>query len=355
MQSDVNSSKLNALRTKKKYVKYAAKEHETSEKLIASVKKGLASTAKNLLCERNKGAEERKPSHTVVLMDATGSMQHLLQKAKNAVCTMFDRISTILKDKELPPDCFEMQFMVYRNYNASEDMILQASPWESKPDNLRKFMETVRADYGLGNEAIEIGLACVNTEAGKEDVSQVILIGDMPPNKRQEVDKKRQIKGEHCWKGTKFSIPTYYKKELDLLKQSNITVHAFYVGEKAKRHFEAIARTSGGKCAELQINSDQGSEQLIDIVSTTILKHAGRSREPNLLRNYMFDDYFRASERSSILKRFESKWSITWIKLICFQIQAIKFNYYKQSKFSYHFKHLKTKNSYSNFYFFSSQ
>ncbi|ETO32398.1 hypothetical protein RFI_04716 [Reticulomyxa filosa] len=270
----------------KKYVKYAAKEHETSEKLIASVKKGLASTAKKLLCERNKGVEERKSSRTVVLMDATGSMEHLLQKAKNTVCTMFDRISTILKDKELPPDCFEMQFVVYRNYNAPEDMILQASPWESKPDNLRKFMETICAGYGLGNEAIEIGLAYVNTQVKEMEISQVILIGDMPPNKRQEVQKRRQIKGENYWKGTKFPIPTYYKKELGSLKKNNITVHAFYVNEQAKGHFEAIARTSGGKCVELQINSDEGSEQLTGVVSTTILKHAGGSRGDELVEAY---------------------------------------------------------------------
>ncbi|ETO33241.1 hypothetical protein RFI_03866 [Reticulomyxa filosa] len=270
----------------KKYVEYATKQHKLSAKLIASVKRKEVNTVKKMLYEQNKGAEERKSSYTVVLMDATGSMQHLLQKTKNTVCTMFDRISIILKDNGLPPNCFEMQFVVYRNYNAPEDMILQASPWESKPDNLREFMETIRAGYGLGNEAIEIGLAYVNTQVKKMEVSQVILIGDMPPNTRQEVARKRQIKGEYYWKGTNFSIPTYYEKELDLLEQCNIPVHAFYVNEQAKEHFEAIARTSGGKCAELQINSDEGSEQLTGVVSTTILKHAGGSRGDELVEAY---------------------------------------------------------------------
>ncbi|ETO08110.1 hypothetical protein RFI_29276 [Reticulomyxa filosa] len=203
----------------KKYIKYAAKEHKASEELIASVKRKEVNTVKKMLFERNKGAEERKASRTVVLMDATGSMKYLLQKAKNTVCTMFDRISIILKGHGLPPNCFEMQFVVYRNYNAPKDMILQASPWESKPDNLRKFMETICVDYGLGNEAIEIGLAYVNAQAKKIEVSQVILIGDMPPNKRKEVEKRRQIEGESYWKDTEFSSPTHYKKELGFLKK----------------------------------------------------------------------------------------------------------------------------------------
>ncbi|ETO08016.1 hypothetical protein RFI_29372 [Reticulomyxa filosa] len=199
---------------------------------------------------------------------------------------MFDQISAVLKDNEFPPNCFQMQFVVYRNYNASEDMILQASPWESKPANLRKFMETIRAEYGMGNEAIEIGFAYINSKAEKEDISQVILIGDMPANTKEEVELRRKSKGENYWNKTTFSSPTHYEKELALLKKNNISVHAFYVGEQAKENFEAIARASGGRCAELQINSDKGSELLASIVSETVLKHTGGSKGDELVKAY---------------------------------------------------------------------
>ncbi|ETO30348.1 hypothetical protein RFI_06774, partial [Reticulomyxa filosa] len=99
----------------KKFVEYASKEHELGEKLITAVKKNDVNTV-----------------------------------------------------KKISPNSFEMQFVVYRNYNAPEDMILQCSTWESKPENLRNFMECIEADYGWGNEAIEIGLAHVNRENKKE-------------------------------------------------------------------------------------------------------------------------------------------------------------------------------------------
>ncbi|ETO03631.1 hypothetical protein RFI_33771, partial [Reticulomyxa filosa] len=156
----------------KKYVGYALREHKLGRQLIAALKEKKISEVMKMLCERNRGAEEKKASRTVVLMDATGSMHHLLQQAKNAVDTMFERISTILKDNGEPPNSFEMQFVVYRNYNAPEHMLLQTSPWESKPENLRNFIKSVKADYGWGNEAIEIGLAHVNRENEKESVSQ---------------------------------------------------------------------------------------------------------------------------------------------------------------------------------------
>ncbi|ETN99764.1 hypothetical protein RFI_37703, partial [Reticulomyxa filosa] len=96
----------------KKYVGHAAKEHKLGEELIAAIKKNDVDTVKRKLCERNKGAQKKKTSRTIVLMDATGSMSHLLQKAKNTVSTMFERIATILKEKGEPPNSFEMQFVV---------------------------------------------------------------------------------------------------------------------------------------------------------------------------------------------------------------------------------------------------
>ncbi|ETO08396.1 Helicase conserved domain containing protein [Reticulomyxa filosa] len=288
----------------KKFVELALKEHKLGQHLVAMLKDKNTYEVKKILCERNRGAEEKKSSRTVVLMDATGSMSHLLQKAKNTVSTMFERIAIILKENALSPDSFEMKFVVYRNYNAPEDMILQVSPWESKPENLRSFMESVVADYGWGNEAIEIGLAHVNRECETEGVSQVILIGDAPANTKEEVITKRrdcpfrpvgsairQIvgfydSGEDYWKNTKFSKPTYYKEELLLLKQRGIRVHAFFVNAQARQNFTEIATATDGRCEALDINSVKGSHLLTNLVSEEVLRDTGGSKGNALVDAY---------------------------------------------------------------------
>ncbi|ETO11788.1 hypothetical protein RFI_25587 [Reticulomyxa filosa] len=258
----------------KKYVEYALREHKLGRQLIEALKGNKIIEVKKMLCERNRGAEEKKASRTVVLMDATGSMHHLLQQAKNAVDTMFERISIILKDNGRPPNSFEMQFVVYRNYNAPEHMLLQTSPWESKPENLRNFMKSVKAE-----------------ENEKKSVSQVILIGDAQANTREDIPKKRIDSkhglGEDYWKNTKlFSRPTYYEDELIRLKQCNIPVHAFYVEQKAQVNFKQIADSTSGRCEKLAINSSAGSGQLTNLVSEVVLKNVGGSKGNELVNAY---------------------------------------------------------------------
>ncbi|ETO05350.1 hypothetical protein RFI_32046 [Reticulomyxa filosa] len=189
-------------------------------------------------------------------MDATGSMSHLLQKVKTTVGTMFSRIAQILEDKGASSNGFEMQFVVYRNYNAPEDMILQVSPWEVKPDNLRNFMEMIESDYGMGNEAIEVGLAYVNRESSKQP--------------------RQQIRGEQY----------YYENELQLLKQNHIIVHAYFVDDEAETNFKEIADATGGRCEKLDINSPKGSTQLTDLVAEEVLRNAGGDKGDELVKAY---------------------------------------------------------------------
>ncbi|ETO34262.1 hypothetical protein RFI_02831, partial [Reticulomyxa filosa] len=201
------------------------------------------------------------------------------------------RISTILKENGESSNSFEMQFVVYRNYDAPADMLLQTSTWESKPENLRNFMESIKADYGWGNEAIEIGLAHVNKETEKGSVSQVILIGDAPANTKQEVTEKREDLenglGEDYWKKTKlFSNPTYYEDELAHLKEYSIPVHTFYVDQKAQQNFLQIATITEGRCEKLDINSQRGSSQLTDLVSEEVLRKVGGLKGGVLVEAY---------------------------------------------------------------------
>jgi len=205
-------------------------------------------------------------------MDATGSMSHLLHKAKNTVGTMFERAAEILKSNKIEPNAFEMQFSVYRNYNSFEDKILQTSPWESKPDNLRTFMDNIEPEGGWGNEAIEIGLWHANQEAASGTVNQVILIGDKPANTKNEVISKRREKGEKYWTKTKFTAPKFYETELNLLATNGIRVHTFYVDDDSKTVFTEIANKTNGRCEKLDINSSAGAEMLTNLVTEEILR-----------------------------------------------------------------------------------
>jgi len=178
----------------------------------------------------------------------------------------------ILKENKIEPNAFEIQFSVYRNYNSDKDKILQTSPWESKPNNLRAFMDNIDPEGGWGNEAVEIGLWHVFQEAQNGTVTQVILIGDRPANSKQEVSEKRLEFGESYWQNTKFAAPTDCDSEVNHLVQHGIRVNAFYVEDTAKSLFTDIARKTGGRSEMLDINSPVGAEMLTNLVTEEILR-----------------------------------------------------------------------------------
>ena len=126
-----------------------------------------------------------------------------------------------------------------------------------------------------GNEAIEIGLWHANQE---KDLSQVVLVGDAPPNTREEVLSKRS--NYHFWKNSRFP-ETYYINELETLKAKNIPVHAFYVAENAKTSFQEIATFTNGKSEKLDIASIKGSEILTNLVNIEILRNIGGAHQGN--------------------------------------------------------------------------
>ncbi|CAF4652242.1 unnamed protein product, partial [Didymodactylos carnosus] len=130
-------------------------------------------------------------------MDATGSMSSLLSAVKETVCTMFERAGTVLKEKGLPSDAFQMQFVVYRDYDCKKEGILQSSSWETKPNNLRNFITPIAATGGGDyEEAIEIGLWYAVQQSEQPDgLSQVILIGDAPAKEKPAIARDRNASG----------------------------------------------------------------------------------------------------------------------------------------------------------------
>jgi hypothetical protein len=234
-------------------------------------------------------AEAFGTSRTIVLMDATGSMGSCIDSTKKALKEIFCRAREILTENGAAAS-FQMQIAVYRNYNAPQEELLQASNWETEttPDQLRLFLDRdVTASYGMGNEAIEIGLWHVLEQHRVERVSQVVLIGDMPANSAVEtLSNRRSQRGESYWKGTRFAEMVSYPQQLQLLVQEEIPIHAYWVSGKAQQCFTEAAKATKGTCGLLNIGSSAGNEALLDAVTNRILAAAGGNQADQLQQAY---------------------------------------------------------------------
>lgn len=277
-RNERNSDEFN---NNKKFIENAGKLHQEAKDFMEQgMRANNLAVIQKFLLKWNKGPDlvnTNFSSRTLVLMDATGSMSALLEKCKQRVIVMFERAGDVLTESKLDPSCFHLQFAVYRNYSNDERSILENSGFENKSNNLRSFMSKIQVKGGLGPEAIEIGLWHANQEVSRGVVSQVILIGDAPPNSEANVQSHRTNYhgGENYWGRTKFGPKTFYKTELEKLKNKGIKVHGFYVAEYAKASFTEIANSSGGHCEYLDVNGPNGEELLTRFVTLEILKNVG--------------------------------------------------------------------------------
>jgi hypothetical protein len=263
------------------------KEHESSMKFLKMLRSpnGHEEEIKEFLLSRNIGANFQSTcSKTILLMDATGSMSGAIKQTKETICTMFERARNILREKGLDENCFELKFSAYRNYSSGPQDILQPSSFETDPTKLRSFISDVHSQGGQGNEAIEVGLAFAVNEHEQlvrngQKLAQVIVIGDMPPNSKNEVKHKRDVNygyftGSYTWNGTPFENPTYWEDEIQKLQQMKIPVHAFYITNAAQSIFEEMANRTGGTSAFLPVMEPRGAEILTEFVTKEILRRS---------------------------------------------------------------------------------
>ena len=253
-----------------KYIEDIKKKHEDCMEFILSLmEKNMTSINKFLLAE-NKASLIAGSSKTLILLDGTCSMYYVLDKTKKTLNEMFERVASILSEQSIN-ESFQIKIAVFRNYNSDEAKILEQSKWESKPQNLIEFLKKIYVDGGWSNEAIEIGFWQANQE---EKLSQVILIGDAPPNTKDEVVWKRR---DGKFSSVKYAKPTFYLDELAILKDNSIQVNAFYVNKQAKQSFSEIAAFTNGTCEELNIDSANGSNDLMNLVNIEVLRSIGGS------------------------------------------------------------------------------
>ena len=109
-----------------KYVENIKEKHNLTTQFIENIFKGEISLVKDFITNENLGMDElESESKTLILMDATSSMNLLLSHTKKTLEIMFQRVSEVLKENNFSYKSFQIKIAVYRNYNSSKDMILQ--------------------------------------------------------------------------------------------------------------------------------------------------------------------------------------------------------------------------------------
>lgn len=281
------------------HVAELVQEHQLAKSFLASLYDNNMEAVRAFLEARNQGAPADVQSRTIVMMDATGSMSSLLQKAKNTVRVVYDRLCEILVEHNHNTRVFEIQFGVYRNYNSPHERILQVSPWSSQPDDLQDFMDSISPEGGWGREAVEVGLWHCRQEIQRTPkVTQVLLIGDAPANTPDEVASKRASNHWKQWvtgrkpkdywsQDPRFANPTTSDAELAEIKKLGVPVHAYWVGAEdgwEKGYFQEVAARTGGHSGFLDVSAEDGKEMLTNTLSVSVLETLDSSG--NLVKAY---------------------------------------------------------------------
>ncbi|EAR88867.2 helicase carboxy-terminal domain protein (macronuclear) [Tetrahymena thermophila SB210] len=284
---------------KNKFIEKIKKDHYEGQKFVSAMLDQNEAFIKVFLANKNKGTNDiPNVIRILCLIDGTASMGPLLNKAKTTVSEIFERSCLIIKNTKIniPEDCFQLQFAVYRDYDQKEG-VLQASPWESKANNLCQFLETVEPKGGQDyEEAVEIGLQHANQENQNQEIAAIIILADAPSKSMSSIQSYREkYGGESYWKTTKYSEITDYKKEMQKLKDTNIPIHSFYLDERAKSNFEEISEFTNGKCEGFNIDSNDASDKLIKIIVEPILQNVGKQ---NGLGDDLYKQYLKLYDKS---------------------------------------------------------
>jgi hypothetical protein len=276
-----------AAATREEAVKCAKVKHTQylgfQRSLATSSTTSSRSECLSFLRGRNVSSTASNAVRVAVYIDGTGSMYNTLSKTKARVSDMFARTKKICEDNGFSDDSFELQIGVYRNYNArTAKELLQVSTWESSPEKLEGFLADAPANYGLGEEAVELGLAHANKEWETKKVDLVIILGDIGPNTRADVDEFRSAYSGQAWaRNAAFKTAAYWDTESDSLIQKGTTICCFLVssyGGSCPAPFEAMATKSGGMCDVIDVNdAARGAEILTNAVSKRVLDAIGGS------------------------------------------------------------------------------
>lgn len=209
-----------------------------------------------------------KSGRFAIALDATGSMQPLINNAKQSIEAIMNRV---FKEASVP---IKIQLFVYRDYDVPRD-VLAFSPLSEDAQELVRWLARVKALGGGANlgEAVNEPLQAIQ----KADCfDAVILAGDEPSLPRKYLDKigKQQL-----------------LSALELAERSKIPIYTFVVGGMSETisDFKAIAEKSGGASGRLD-----GSEEMINMaVMAMLARLKGRSS----VEEYMNQNRLSANSR----------------------------------------------------------
>lgn len=272
------------------------KSHDLSIKMLSYLNNNeLDDFLKYLLIENPCSHEEC--TRTIFAVDGTYSMTRMINVIKSILGIAIDNILTICRDNNLD-GLFLIQFIFYGNYDSSVEKILRISPMESNIALLTNFLSSISATGGWGNEAIEVGLNYIAKANEENPISQVVLIGDAPPNTEDDIEFKREngFGGKAYWEKTIYNETTSFSKELEKIKEKNIPIHAFYLKPEIKNDFESISRLTKGRSEFLDINSSKSGNILTNLMTEEILRIIGNSKEQGkgdkLVNSYHQSKYY---------------------------------------------------------------
>jgi hypothetical protein len=136
---------------------------------------------------------------TVIAIDGTGSMGAALNAVLNILNATISRTDEIITMR-MPHVSFEHKIMIYRNYNTNLEKILEQSNFSKDPAYLQAFMTSIKPEGGLGNEAHEVLFYDIGKQLEYDKIDQIIIIGDAPANKFEEMIKHRKkFRGDAYW------------------------------------------------------------------------------------------------------------------------------------------------------------
>ena len=265
-----------------KYIELNIADHMESQYFLDHLFRNNSREIAKFLLKRNKFTtiiDKGVHSRTICLIDATGSMTYTLDATKSTVLEMFKEVNDILEGSSIA-SAFEFMIGFYRNYSSLDDIFVHSN-WSTSHIDLGNYLQTIEVSGGLGNEAVEVGLQFANKISKELMVTQVIVIGDMPPNTQFEVEKHRNYyKFDTKAKNASTMPITNWQKETKQLKDNNIKISTFYVHKEAQKIFTHIA-TTPEDCRELPVHTEDGAILLKNMVCQTVLYDIGLNNVDN--------------------------------------------------------------------------
>lgn len=265
--------------------------HRKSENFVDALANKNLEKIRDYLLEQNRehNFHTGSPFCTVMMLDATGSMRDMIEKAKEAISIMFQQGRSILRDRQYNPDLFVLRIVVYRNYNSRIPVAF--SDAHTDPVKLTEWLTTVEARDGIDVEAGELALQRINYwqdmaeknssashDPNRLPIKHVVILADIGMNTAEQTDQHRMSRSE--WRSLNDELlkcPAYFNEELSKLVHRKIKVHAFSLNSNGDVFLNAVTKTANSEFNKLNVNDASATTTLKNFVATKILADIGGS------------------------------------------------------------------------------